>query len=39
LSEEWGCAWTVEAGRHHFDVVDGLANPGSELVEACIGGL
>lgn len=39
LSEEWGCAWTVEAGRHHFDVVDGLANPGSELVEACLGGL
>lgn len=39
LSEEWGCRWTVEAGRHHFDVVEGLAEAGSGLVEACLGGL
>jgi len=39
LSEEWGCPWTVEAGRHHFDVVDGLADAGSGLLEACLGGL
>lgn len=39
LSEEWGCPWTVDPGRHHFDVVEGLADPGSALTEACIGGL
>jgi len=39
LSEEWGCPWTVDAGRHHFDVVEGLAEAGSGLVEACLGGL
>lgn len=39
LSEEWGCPWTVEPGRHHFDVVEGLAQAGSGLVEACVGGL
>lgn len=39
LSEEWDCPWTVEAGRHHFDVVEGLAEAGSGLVEACLGGL
>lgn len=39
LSEEWGCPWTVEAGRHHFDVVEALTDPGSGLVEACLGGL
>lgn len=39
LSEEWDCPWSVEAGRHHFDVVDGLMEAGSGLVEACLGGL
>lgn len=39
LSEEWECGWTVEAGRHHFDVVEGLAEAGSGLVEVCVGGL
>lgn len=39
LSEEWDCPWTVDPGRHHFDVVEALADPGSALVEACIGGL
>lgn len=39
LSEEWDCPWTVDAGRHHFDVVEGLENPASALVEACLGGL
>ena len=39
LSEEWDCPWSVEAGRHHFDVVEGLADPGAGLVEACLGGL
>lgn len=39
LSEEWGCPWTVDAGRHHFDVVEGLEDPASALVEACLGGM
>lgn len=36
LSEAWGCPWTPEAGRHHFDVIDGLADPGSGLMEVCL---
>jgi arylformamidase len=39
LSEEWGCRWTVAPGRHHFDVIDDLADPGSSLMEACLGQL
>ena len=37
LSEAWDCAWTVEAGRHHFDVIDGLQDGGSGLMAACLG--
>jgi arylformamidase len=39
LSEAWNCPWTVEAGRHHFDVIDGLAIAHSPIMEACIGKL
>ena len=39
LSEEWACAWTVEAGRHHFDVVDGLRDADSALMGACLDGI
>lgn len=39
LSEAWDCPWTVEAGRHHFDVIDGLEQPGSALMAACLDGL
>jgi arylformamidase len=39
LSEAWNCPWTVEAGKHHFDVIDGLSNPASALMETCLGGL
>ncbi|MFN7209886.1 MAG: hypothetical protein ACK4P1_05765 [Aggregatilineales bacterium] len=39
LAEEWECAWTVDAGRHHFDVIDGLADPASPLMEVCLGGV
>lgn len=31
LAEEWACPWTADPGRHHFDVIDGLADPGSDL--------
>ncbi len=39
LAEEWGCGWTVEPGRHHFDVIDGLADPDSPLCAALLRGL
>ena len=30
-------AFVAEPDRHHFDVVDGLADPGSALLEALLG--
>lgn len=38
LSEVWACVWTVDAGRHHFDVIDGLEDGGSPLMDACLNG-
>ena len=35
LSEAWACEWTVASGRHHFDVIDDLADPTSALMGAC----
>ena len=39
LSERWACDWTVEAGLHHFNVIDGLERPDSALLCACLDGL
>lgn len=39
LSEEWNCRWTVDPGRHHFDVIDGLTDAASPLMAACLTGL
>ena len=39
LSEEWNCPWTVDAGKHHFDVIDGLTDPASPLMAACLDGI
>jgi arylformamidase len=36
LSENWCCDWTVAPGRHHFDVIDDLANPDSRLTRLCV---
>lgn len=36
LSEEWACPWTPAPGRHHFDVIDALADPASPLVETIL---
>ena len=36
LSEAWACEWTVASGRHHFDVIDDLADPKSALMGACL---
>lgn len=37
LARVWEAGLTVAAGRHHFDVVEGLADPGSALCAALIG--
>jgi acetyl esterase/lipase len=39
LSEAWSCPWTVAPRLHHFDVIDGLADPDSALTNACLHGL
>jgi arylformamidase len=39
LAEEWACPWTADPGRHHFDVIDGLADPGSPLCAALLQGI
>lgn len=39
LAEEWGCPWTADPGRHHFDVIEGMEDPNSPLTEALVGGL
>lgn len=36
LAEAWGCAHVVDAGKHHFDVIDGLANADSEMVKTLL---
>ena len=36
MGEAWGAATTVEPGRHHFDIVDGLADPGHGLVRTVL---
>ena len=38
LSDAWGWPLRVDPGRHHFDVVDGLAEGGSPLMRAILGG-
>ena len=37
LSEEWGCAWHVEPGQHHFNVIEPLQDPDSALTRAVAG--
>lgn len=37
LAKAWGADHVVEAGRHHFDVIDGLAEPGSAMVRRLLG--
>ena len=39
LSEEWGCAWHVDPGKHHFDVIDSLEHPDGALTRAVLDGL
>ncbi|MBE9636056.1 alpha/beta hydrolase [Salipiger mangrovisoli] len=37
LGEAWGCDVVIDAGLHHFDVIDGLAEAGSPLCKAVTG--
>lgn len=37
LAEAWDCDMTVEPGRHHFDVIEGLERPDSPLSEVLLG--
>ena len=39
LGNAWACPVTIDAGRHHFDVIDGLEDAGSPLMTACLSGL
>lgn len=38
LAEAWGASLTVEPARHHFDVIEGLADPESAMIRALLGG-
>ena len=38
LSRAWGARQTVVEGRHHFDVIDALEDPDSDMVKAILGG-
>ena len=37
LGNAWSCPVTVEAGRHHFNVIEGLEQPDSALMQALLG--
>lgn len=37
LARTWGARRVVEEGRHHFDVIDALADPDSAMVKALLG--
>lgn len=37
LSEAWGCALVEDADKHHFDVVDALADHESEMLRLLLG--
>ncbi|MDQ2094095.1 alpha/beta hydrolase [Rhodalgimonas zhirmunskyi] len=36
LGEAWGCDVHIKPGRHHFDVIDALADKQSRLVDALV---
>lgn len=36
LSERWACPWSVLPGRHHFDVIDDLADAASPLCDLAL---
>lgn len=36
LAEAWGAEHVVDEGKHHFDVIDALVDPGSDMVRALL---
>jgi arylformamidase len=38
LADAWAVPLTIEPGRHHFDVIDGLRDPGSPLMQTLFRG-
>ncbi|WP_299355856.1 alpha/beta hydrolase [uncultured Shimia sp.] len=38
LAEAWECGHVVEEGRHHFDVIEGLADPNSLITQMLVTG-
>ncbi|GAB1363344.1 alpha/beta hydrolase [Rhodobacter sp.] len=36
LAEEWGCPRTPDDNRHHYDVIDAMADPHSKMVEVLL---
>lgn len=37
LAEAWGVPLTIEPGKHHFDVIEGLEDAGSPMMRALLG--
>lgn len=37
LAEAWGCGHVVDEGRHHFDVIDALADKDSAMIGRLLG--
>jgi hypothetical protein len=37
LAKNWQSSLTIEPGKHHFDIISGLEDPESELLEAMLG--
>ncbi|MEX0282228.1 MAG: alpha/beta hydrolase, partial [Arenibacterium sp.] len=37
LAEAWEAGLVVVPGRHHFDVIDALVDPESEMVKTLVG--
>ena len=37
LAEAWGCGHVVDEGRHHFDVIDALADGHSGMIGRLLG--
>ena len=38
LARTWGARQLVPEGKHHFDVIDALADPESDMIKALLGG-
>ena len=36
LSDAWDCSLQIDPGRHHFNVIDGLAREDSPLMQSIL---